>query len=163
MKSFLRFTATRDKLKAQFKGIHIHTLTVKIQEYANKCTKLQHKVFTTKTIGLRHVSTPYCRSSPLPEDDRQESVKTCWCPSILIIQTLYCNSTFVGIFLHLNTMFHLYRTVSNFNCCHMTNDCLCNHVLLYHDLFHIQMSYDRVTNQWNICMYVSTTICFSYI
>lgn len=45
-------TATRDKLKAQFKGIHVHAPKVKIQEYANKCTKLQHKVFTTKALGL---------------------------------------------------------------------------------------------------------------
>jgi hypothetical protein len=35
-----------------FYGIHIRTLTIKIQEFANKCTVLQYKVFTIKTLGL---------------------------------------------------------------------------------------------------------------
>jgi len=35
-----------------FYSIYIHILTVKIQEFDNKCTILQYKYFTIKTLGL---------------------------------------------------------------------------------------------------------------
>lgn len=38
-------------------GIHIRALIVKIEEYTNKCTVLEHKAFTITAIELQHVST----------------------------------------------------------------------------------------------------------
>ena len=34
-------------------------IAVKIQEYTNKCTLLQYKVFTIKILGFRHVFHPF--------------------------------------------------------------------------------------------------------
>ena len=38
-------------------GICICALIVKIQEYTNKCTILQYKVFAVKTLEFWHIST----------------------------------------------------------------------------------------------------------
>jgi hypothetical protein len=44
------------KRRKKIYGIHICALIVKIQEYTNKCTILQYKLFTVKTPELRHIS-----------------------------------------------------------------------------------------------------------
>jgi len=44
-------------------GIHVCVLSVKIQEYTNKCTILIHTALTPTSLELRHVQTIYCGSS----------------------------------------------------------------------------------------------------
>ena len=43
--------------------VELNTYHHKIQEYTNKSTTLQYKVFTIKTLGLHHVSTLSCGSA----------------------------------------------------------------------------------------------------
>ena len=93
-----------------FYVIHIHAQTVKVQEYINKCTKWQYKIFTIKTLNsdvfrpflVGHfqgvhinicIKVLYKYWCTLPEDGPQERSL-----SVLIVKTLYCDIVHVLVY-----------------------------------------------------------------